>query len=183
MVIMGLCPLLLLCIFLAHCTATYDVYVSHWQRLPDDSPPSICTQHALDTIHQFVAPIMLGGLGNMLFQLAAAHSVAEELHRPCVVAWWNQHVHGEYVYRPPFGHRNPADNITLKHIFPYLPHYVDFDPLPRNVDAIAVPFTRFPEGVAVADARPLKPMITRDQAFTLGYFMHPIRLCVSQDVK
>jgi hypothetical protein len=109
----------------------------NWQVLPPSAPALIETEEDLSAIKRFISPIMTGGLGNMMFGLAAAHAVAKQVNAICIVAWWDQLRSTTLAKTLPYhGRGDPAPNITIKHIFPNL-HYVSFYPRTRHVTAHA----------------------------------------------
>jgi hypothetical protein len=78
-----------------------------------------------------LAPVLAGGFGNMLYQMATVYSIAKEINSTCLIAWWDQSLN-KGKYSPFDGRPPPAPGITLKHIFPNI-RYVDFYPAPRQV--------------------------------------------------
>ena len=109
-----------------------DHVVAQWRQLPPGTPPNIRTEAELNGIPRFVSSIMRGGFGNILFELAASHSVALRLNVTCLVAWWDQEHVRDAKYLPYHGRGDPVPGITLKHVFPNIV-YVDFNPATRNV--------------------------------------------------
>lgn len=96
--------------------------------IPPGMPPLIRNDKQLDALGSaFVSPIMLGGFGNNMFQMAACHALAIERNRPCIIAWWDQGAVQGNLYTPFQGRTLPNPNMTLKNIFPYL-NYVDYFP-------------------------------------------------------
>ena len=59
--------------------------LSEWQRMPDWAAPAISTESQLAQITRFVSPILAGGLGNVLFEMAAANAMAKRLGVLCLV--------------------------------------------------------------------------------------------------
>eukprot|EP00042_Codosiga_hollandica_P028007 m.144032 g.144032 ORF g.144032 m.144032 type:complete len:372 (-) comp52656_c0_seq1:42-1157(-) len=100
---------------------------SAWFTLPRHSPPLITTNEELHARRPFVAPILYGGLGNMLFQLATMHRLAWDLDIDCVVGYWDHWNRKHLGFNPWGGHTKPAP-VTLKDTFPNLPNYFDFEP-------------------------------------------------------
>eukprot|EP00042_Codosiga_hollandica_P028009 m.144166 g.144166 ORF g.144166 m.144166 type:complete len:454 (-) comp52656_c0_seq17:42-1403(-) len=93
-------------------------------------PPSISCRIMCQELHArrpFVAPILYGGLGNMLFQLATMHRLAWDLDIDCVVGYWDHWNRKHLGFNPWGGHTKPAP-VTLKDTFPNLPNYFDFEP-------------------------------------------------------
>eukprot|EP00911_Craspedida_sp_UC1_P002239 UC1_evm2s1704 len=82
----------------------------------------------------FVAPILYGGLGNMLFQLAATHAYAWQHNIPCLVGRW-RHWNRRYAgFGPWGGHPAPFAGATLKTAYPRLLWYTrESFVSPRNV--------------------------------------------------
>ncbi len=52
-------------------------------------PPTINSEEELHDLGPYIAPIIYGGLGNVMFQLAAVHVMAKELRVPCVTGWFD----------------------------------------------------------------------------------------------
>ncbi|EGD74307.1 hypothetical protein PTSG_06316 [Salpingoeca rosetta] len=92
-----------------------------WRQLPSSwGPPTISREEDVDAIGTYVAPILYGGLGNILFQLAALHAYGRKHNVPVVVGYfqhWNRAFH---TFEPWGGHTPPATGVTLKHTFPAL---------------------------------------------------------------
>eukprot|EP00042_Codosiga_hollandica_P028011 m.144202 g.144202 ORF g.144202 m.144202 type:complete len:415 (-) comp52656_c0_seq21:42-1286(-) len=107
--------------------STFSWLVSSWFTLPRHSPPLITTNEELHARRPFVAPILYGGLGNMLFQLATMHRLAWDLDIDCVVGYWDHWNRKHLGFNPWGGHTKPAP-VTLKDTFPNLPNYFDFEP-------------------------------------------------------
>lgn len=76
-----------------------------------------------DSLGPVVCPILYGGLGNVLFQLAAIQVYCKETGAICVsggwggVQHWNRGVPGFEEWG---GHLAPGPGITLRHVFPNL---------------------------------------------------------------
>eukprot|EP00730_Choanoeca_flexa_P018860 TRINITY_DN9192_c0_g1_i1.p1 TRINITY_DN9192_c0_g1~~TRINITY_DN9192_c0_g1_i1.p1 ORF type:complete len:367 (+),score=71.13 TRINITY_DN9192_c0_g1_i1:101-1201(+) len=81
-------------------------------------PPDIASVQELKALGPFVAPILYGGLGNVLFQLATVHVLAKQEQVPCVIGFF-QHWNRAYnTFEPWGGHTPPAAGATLKDAFP-----------------------------------------------------------------
>lgn len=52
-------------------------------------PSTIQTGKELAALGPYVAPILYGGLGNVMFQLAALHVYAKTMGVPCVVGFFD----------------------------------------------------------------------------------------------
>ena len=129
--------LLALAILATAAVSPPDHVVAQWRQLPPGVPPNIHTEEQLDSVGRFVSSIMRGGFGNILFELAASHSVAVRLNVTCLVAWWDQANITNSRYRPFHGRGDPVPGISLKHVFPNIV-YVDFFPKYRNVNRYAL---------------------------------------------
>ena len=140
-----------------------DVMVQ-WRRLPTTAAPTITTEEQLQSLPWYIAPVMSGGLGNIIFQIAATTVLADRYAVACIVAWWDQTNLTNPTFRPFGGRGNPCDGITLQHIFPNI-HFVDFYPQYRNVYARShrqkqLNFAPFP-----------KPL---PSGFLQGWYLQPI---------
>ena len=61
-----------------------------WYFPPKEiGPPTITSEQELKKLGPYVAPILYGGLGNVLFQLAAVHVYAQSMGVPCVVGFFD----------------------------------------------------------------------------------------------
>eukprot|EP00041_Stephanoeca_diplocostata_P028987 m.843500 g.843500 ORF g.843500 m.843500 type:complete len:464 (+) comp23473_c1_seq1:373-1764(+) len=91
------------------------------------APPDISDASMLDGLApHWVAPILYGGIGNVLFQLAALLVYAKEAQAHCVIGFfqhWNRQFH---TFDEWGGHPAPGPGITLKHVFP-LVQWMSFD--------------------------------------------------------
>lgn len=66
---------------------------NQWYERVEGSPADIVKTTQLPPA--YVAPVLYGGLGNALFQLAAIHAWARNISLPCVVGFfdhWNRKV-------------------------------------------------------------------------------------------
>lgn len=107
--------------------ADFAMFLADWQQLPPESPPVIQAKD-FELITSYVTPILSGGLGNIMYEIAAACTLAHSLSRPCLVGWWDQLRPGlEVEFRPYEARPDPAPGISLKHIFPNL-EFFDFSP-------------------------------------------------------
>jgi hypothetical protein len=107
--------------------ADFATFLADWQKLPPENPSAIQAKD-FDLITSYVTPILSGGLGNIMYEIAAACTLAHSLSRPCLVGWWDQLRPGlEVEFRPYEGRPDPAPGISLKHIFPNL-EFFDFSP-------------------------------------------------------
>jgi hypothetical protein len=106
--------------------------VRKWRQLPMGTPRNIMSEAELAQVKPwFIAPVLSGGLGNHLFQMAAASTLARQRNATCVMGYWDPGRVGSHY--TPFGGRSLGiDCITLKHIFPNI-IYADFEPLYRHV--------------------------------------------------
>jgi hypothetical protein len=108
-------------------------YLQAWMTLPPNVPANINNEDELSAIDRFLAPVLSGGLGNIMYPMATGYSIAKEINNSLLIGWWDQfdpqliHSHLPFDGRPP-----PAPGITLKHIFPNI-RYVDFYPATRQV--------------------------------------------------
>eukprot|EP00048_Salpingoeca_helianthica_P020693 m.247492 g.247492 ORF g.247492 m.247492 type:complete len:360 (-) comp51358_c0_seq1:23-1102(-) len=87
-------------------------------------PASINSLAELESLGKHVAPVLYGGLGNQLFQLAALHVYARSVGVPCVVGWfdhWNRKISNSF--EPWGGHPPPAPGITIKDTFPAIRYF------------------------------------------------------------
>ena len=126
-------------------------FVLKWQQIPVGFPLNIVSEEEISSM-EFISPILMGGLGNILFQLAAAHTLALQRNVPCIVAWWDQYPYAlASEFRPFGGYPPPAPGITLKSIFPSI-RYVDFFPKHRetwaNLFHSPVAYEAFPRPLA-----------------------------------
>jgi hypothetical protein len=104
-----------------------------WRTLPDDVPLNIVSETDLLSLTPYVAPVLSGGFGNILYEIAAGCVLAKRLGVPCVIAWWDQDKPGlDREFMPYDGRGDPAPGISIKHIFPML-LYADFQPATRYV--------------------------------------------------
>eukprot|EP00043_Microstomoeca_roanoka_P007029 m.68040 g.68040 ORF g.68040 m.68040 type:complete len:389 (-) comp13664_c0_seq2:115-1281(-) len=125
-----------------------------WRQMPSTwGPPTLETEDELHALGPFVAPILYGGLGNVLFQLAALHVYAFENNIPCVTGYF-QHWNRAYkTFDKWGGHQPPAEGVTLKDTFPSLrwlavePHIPPGRVFNRYAFKIKVPdeYAPFPE--------------------------------------
>jgi hypothetical protein len=104
-------------------------FIATWRSTQHGGPTVIASEEQLTAAQPFVTPILHGGLGRVLFQIAGAHVLAKRHNVTCVIAWWNQQ-HATDEYKPFGGRGEPAPGITLKHMFPAI-FYVDFEPQAR----------------------------------------------------
>jgi hypothetical protein len=108
-------------------------YLQAWLTLPPNVPANINNEDELGTINRFLSAIHSGGIGNILFQMAAGYSIAKEINSTCIIGWWDQLSPQLQRRNSPFdGRPPPAPGITLKHIFPNI-LYLDFFPETRNL--------------------------------------------------
>lgn len=149
---------------LIHCLAVPEDVLAEWQYLPSEAVPNIQTERELRSL-QYISPILKGGFGNILYELAAAHSFAKLANVSCIVAWWDQS-EADDIYKPYHGRGDPAPGISLKHIFPNL-HFVGFFPRFRDVKSKSFDwvFKRY--------VRPSESLLTLKTPYTNGYFFHP----------
>ena len=57
-----------------------DAYVKHWRVLPSWSAPTIDSEKKLALLEKFEAPLLGGGLGSMMFQIAMVSSFFLSYH-------------------------------------------------------------------------------------------------------
>ncbi|EDQ86521.1 uncharacterized protein MONBRDRAFT_28212 [Monosiga brevicollis MX1] len=88
-------------------------------------------QAQLDALGPYVAPILYGGMGNVLFQLAALLALAKTEQAPCVVGFYKHWNRAYHTFAPWGGHTPPAPGATLKDVFPQL-LWVTFEPVVPN---------------------------------------------------
>eukprot|EP00042_Codosiga_hollandica_P012826 m.29104 g.29104 ORF g.29104 m.29104 type:complete len:349 (+) comp40412_c0_seq8:31-1077(+) len=81
--------------------------------------PAIQNQEGLDERKPYLAPILFGGLGTVMFQLAAAHSAAWNSNLTCVVGYWKHWNRAHVAFDPWGGHPAPAP-VSLQAVFPAL---------------------------------------------------------------
>jgi hypothetical protein len=147
-----------------------DPVLEQWRILPQGVSAPLRSDEEIDALKgRFISPILKGGFGNILFELAAAHAVAKQVGVPCLVAWWDQSK-AKHFYRPYHGRGDPAPGITLKHIFPNL-LYADFMPTFRNTTAHAhiwIPKKNEPLS---------EDLFSLKKNFMLGFYFHP--MCMS----
>eukprot|EP00049_Salpingoeca_infusionum_P020560 m.364415 g.364415 ORF g.364415 m.364415 type:complete len:379 (-) comp26957_c0_seq1:177-1313(-) len=147
---------------------TSDDMPEEWLNVPDTWGPS--TLHSnieLDALGTYVAPIFYGGLGNLLFQVAALTTYCDALDVPCVFGYF-QHWNREYNTFMPWGdHTPPAKGVTLKSTFPNM-RWIDVEP---NVDSMRI-FNRY--AFKIEDPDEFAPLPRRDMlpAFIHGYFFN-----------
>ena len=137
-----------------------------WRILPDGSPTPIKTEQELSQITNFISPICIGGLGTILFQIAACHVAAKAYGIQCIFAWWDQPT--SRVYQPYHSRSDPAPGITIQHIFPNL-KYVDVFPSNRKVYENSMKFEHEDQYQAVNPSK--KQHIPHPYMF--GKFHHP----------
>jgi hypothetical protein len=112
---------------------TSEHLLSTWLSAHLPGPPLIENEKQLKAFGPFISPVLSGGLGNIMLQLAAVYGFAKKYKVPFVVAWWDQSDKSlPLSYRPFEGRGDPAPGITLKHIFPSL-NYASFEPTYRGV--------------------------------------------------
>ena len=110
-----------------------QVFLASWAQAKLPGPPLIESEAQLLAAGPFISPVLSGGLGNILLQLATIHTLAKQHSVLCITAWWDQSDAGlRQLYRPYQGRGDPAPGITLKHIFPGL-HFVSYEPAYRGV--------------------------------------------------
>jgi hypothetical protein len=148
-------------------------YLEQWQRLPLDVKESLKTEEDINAVGPYISPVLQGGLGNMMFELASAHSIAKQAGVPCVVAWWDQSVAFDELL-PYHGRKDPGPGITLKHIFPNL-LYVDFKPAYRNVKSRSYEYYRW------KFVPPPNEVLSLQKPYLDGYFFHPQCLLMIRD--
>jgi hypothetical protein len=108
-------------------------FISTWASAHLPGPPLIENEEQLLAIGQFISPVLHGGLGNIMLQIASVYRYARKYKVTFVVAWWDQSDTSlSLPYRPFEGRGDPATGITLKHIFPSL-NYASFEPAYRGV--------------------------------------------------
>eukprot|EP00042_Codosiga_hollandica_P036866 m.285776 g.285776 ORF g.285776 m.285776 type:complete len:365 (+) comp54978_c0_seq8:1501-2595(+) len=98
-----------------------------WYMIPPSASPVLQTQAELDALGTYVAPIVYGGLGNNMYQIAALSVHARKLGIPCVIGFfkhWNREFHSFDMFG---GHPAPAPFITLKNVFPNI-LFANFEP-------------------------------------------------------
>ena len=143
--------------------------IAQWRKqAPEHVPPNIRTEAELSSITRYISPVLAGGFGNILFELAASHSVALRLNVTCLVAWWDQEHVQSPLHRPYHGRGDPVPGITLKHVFPNIV-YVDFNPAYRNVQEHAFVQTGQSHGTVVEYSESLLSLTT---PYLAGYFQH-----------
>lgn len=103
--------------------------IATWRSTQHGGPAVISSEEQLTAAQPFVTPVLHGGLGHVLFQIAGAHVLAKRHNVTCVIAWWHQQ-HATNEYKPFGGRGEPLPGITLKHMFPAIT-YVDFEPQTR----------------------------------------------------
>ena len=104
-----------------------------WKELPPGVSTPIHTEDELKKYNKFVSPVLTGGLGNMMYEMAFAHAIAKQIGVPCIIAWWEQsNPNLDDKCRPYHGRGDPAPGISIKHIFPNI-LYVDFFPKIRHI--------------------------------------------------
>ena len=158
--------LLALAILATAAVSPPDHVVAQWRQLPPGVPPNIHTEEQLDSVGRFVSSIMRGGFGNILFELAASHSVAVRLNVTCLVAWWDQSHVKDDLYKPYHGRGDPVPGISLKHVFPNIV-YVDFFPKYRNVGRRA-----FRQAPMAAYVKPNDALLTLQTPWMSGLYFH-----------
>jgi hypothetical protein len=145
-----------------------------WLKLPKNVPKSMRSQIQLDDFtskHEFISPLLGGEFGDVMYQLVAAHTLARQHARTCLVAWWEQ-LDDAFLDAHPFFKQfpDPAPNITLKNIFPNI-RFVNFLPATKHIlgsdqcfcmDLSSSEFTPFPDEVATGHIK-----------FISGRFHHP----------
>jgi hypothetical protein len=105
---------------------------SLWRDLPDAAAPVLSSDHNLAEL-PYIAPVLSSDLGDLLFQIAAATSMARAAGVRCVVSWWDQQT-AKAAHKPSSVLQDyMRHGITLHHMFPFLPNYADFEPAERHV--------------------------------------------------
>lgn len=125
---------LLQAIVLQQVFAISEHVLTLWRIREPNAWDAITTEAQLHAYMQqeFVSPVLSGGLGNCMYQMAASHVLARRLRVPCIVAWWDQRESTSDLFRRFQDRGDPYPGITLGAIFPNL-IYVDFDPEFHNV--------------------------------------------------
>eukprot|EP00055_Hartaetosiga_balthica_P016576 m.105597 g.105597 ORF g.105597 m.105597 type:complete len:425 (-) comp9134_c3_seq1:351-1625(-) len=123
-----------------------------------------------DNVGPFISPILYGGLGNELFQLAALHVYGRAFNVPVVSGYfkhWNKMYPG---FRPWGGHPYPMNNssITLKTVFPSL-QWVGIDDLPIDSNRV---FNPYAFKISKPDDYFRLPKTDMLPAFIHGYFFN-----------
>lgn len=105
--------------------------LKQWQVIPPSSPAAITTETLLLTAlttTPFLTPVLYGGVGDVLFQIAGVSVAAKARGDACIIAWWDEDT-ATGAYAPFDG---PLPNITLKNVFPNI-NYATFYPSHRGV--------------------------------------------------
>ena len=157
---------------LAAVTEASGELLAKWLVLPPDVPANIAAEEDLinDRVCRWISPKLNGGLGNVMFELAAGHALAAKIGVTCVSAWWENTRHPD----TPFGGRPPpGPGLTLKHIFPNIT-FLDFYPLyERRIDINSKhvePACRFDSFRKELSKAILSGEGTPDLPVVLGYF-------------
>ena len=138
---------------------------SLWRDLPDAAAPVLSSDHDLAEL-PYIAPVLSSDLGDILFQIAAATSMARAAGVRCVVGWWDQQA-ASAMHRPSSVLQDyMRHGITLHHMFPFLPNYADYEPAERRVTSESSCFVERPRRVD-----PLPDDIrTKAKQYVLGAF-------------
>ena len=104
-------------------------FIATWRSTQHGGPAVISSEEQLTAAQPFVTPVLHGGLGHVLFQIAGAHVLAKRHNVTCVIAWCHQQ-QATNEYKPFGGRGEPLPGITLKHMFPAI-SYVDIEPQTR----------------------------------------------------
>jgi hypothetical protein len=111
----------------------FEHLLTAWASEQLIGPPLFESKEQLDGFGPFISPVLSGGLGHIMLQIAAVYGFSKKYNVPLVVAWWDQsNTSLPRTYRPYGGRGDPAPGITLKHIFPSL-RFAKFEPAYRGV--------------------------------------------------
>ena len=145
-----------------------------WHSLPEAwGPPTITSTQELEALGPHIAPVLYGGLGNVLFQLATLHVYGRKHGVPVVVGYFSHWNRQFKTFAPWGGHAPPGEGVTLKDTFPAL-RWCSFEykvPVPRVFNRYAFKINQPDEIVPLPDPAML-PLYLHGYFFNHYYWHH-----------
>ena len=144
-----------------------------WHSLPEAwGPPTITSTQELEALGPHIAPVLYGGLGNVLFQLATLHVYGRKHGVPVVVGYFSHWNRQFKTFAPWGGHAPPGEGVTLKDTFPAL-RWCSFEykvPVPRVFNRYAFKINQPDEIVPLPDPAML-PLYLHGYFFNHYYWL------------
>jgi hypothetical protein len=151
--------------------------IEAWKEHVPGSPRTIDSEQEIVEQGSYISPVLYGGLGNCMYDLATAHAYASALNETCIVAWWDQKAIKLSFVRF-HGRGDPRPGITLKAIFPNL-NYVSFDPAYRDVLGAATGkrvINKYSDFGRVYQPVPASFLGYKGPKYIAGYFFSSLRM-------